>query len=277
MQRPNDERLIAYLDGELDESESAEIAAWLKRDAELRQRAAGLGESAALLRAAFDETLHEPLPERLVAAARGESGGDAGKMVDLAAARDKRGTRKLGDQRWWIGVAAAASLAALFIGTGVGYFAGSETPLGGKQVVDIAGPQAGSWLDNIAIYHKLYVNAGPDDKLRFDVPAGQKLPQDFHLPNLKPWGLDFQGVRFLAIEGQQATQLFYTTDNKALGPITIVVASSKTDLPANFEHRGDVNVLFWSHHGHRYAVVGSADIGYLWNIHNDIAYQLDTI
>ena len=92
------------------------------------------------------------------------------------------------------------------------------------------------------------------------------------LPNLKPWGLVFQGARFLIVEGRPATQLFYTTDNKALGPLTVVVGtSSKPDLAPTFDHRDDVNLLYWRHHGHAYALVGTADIGYLWNIHNDIA------
>jgi anti-sigma factor RsiW len=121
-----------------------------------------------------------------------------------------------------------------------------------------------------------------------DVPANdggdatrkvaQKLPPDFRLPNLKPWGLVFQGARFLIIEGRPATQLFYTTDNKALGPLTVVVGtSSRPDVAPTFEHRDDVNLLYWRHHGHAYALVGTADIGYLWNIQNDIAWQLDAI
>jgi anti-sigma factor RsiW len=110
------------------------------------------------------------------------------------------------------------------------------------------------------------------------VPAGQKLPPDFRLPNLKPWGLDFQGARYLFIEGRPAIQLFYSTDNKALGPLTVVIASTtKPDLTADFEHRDDVNVVRWRYHGHAYALVGTANYGYLWNIHNDIAYQLDSI
>jgi hypothetical protein len=36
-------------------------------------------------------------------------------------------------------------------------------------------------------------------------------------------------------------------------------------------------VLYWRHGGHMYAVVGTPDIGYLWNIHNDLAWQLDAI
>jgi anti-sigma factor RsiW len=274
MQKPTDERLVAYLDGELSDNERAETALWLERDAELRDRAARLGESASLLRAAFDETLHEPLPERLVAAARGETGN----VVALGAARDKRWKRVVGDRHWWVGMAAAASLGGLLVGTGLGYFAGSDGHLGGVQAVADVGPAPGTFIDTLAGYHKLFVNAGADDSAHFDVPAGQKLPQDFHLPNLKPWGLVFQGARFLIVEGQPATQLFYTSDNKALGAVTVVVAnSSKPDLTATFDHREDVNVLRWRHHGHAYALVGSADIGYLWNIHNDIAYQLDTI
>lgn len=284
MQRPSDERLIAYLDGELDESERAEIALWLGRDAALRARAAELSESAALLRTAFDEVLHEPLPERLVAAARGET---AATIVSLAA-RQQRWKQMLGDRRWWIGVPVAASLLGLLVGTGLGYRVGNDAG-SEAQLAAASNAPSGSWLDSVAGYHKLFVNAGPNDVQLADVPppdvngdsvrkAAQKLPPDFHLPNLKPWGLVFQGARFLIVEGRPATQLFYTTDNKALGPLTIVVGTSpKPDLAPTFEHRDDVNVLYWRHHGHAYALVGTADIGYLWNIHNDIAYQLDTI
>lgn len=266
MQKPNDERLIAYLDGELAESERAEIALWLERDEALRERAAHLTESAALLRNALDEVLREPVPERLIAAARGET---TGTVSDLATARATR-TRRF-DRRWWVGMAAAASILGIMVGSGIGYFVGEPTAT--DQLASTG------WLDNATVYHNLYVNAGTDDDhLGFDVAAGQKLPQNFRLPNLKPWGLDFQGVRYLIIEGRPATQLFYTTDNKALGPLTVVVAkTSKPDVAPAWEKHDNVNLLYWRHHGTAYALVGTADIGYLWNIHNDIAYQLDAI
>jgi anti-sigma factor RsiW len=278
MQKPSDERLIAYLDGELDESERAEIAAQLERDSDLRLAAQLLSESATLLRAAFDEVLREPLPERLIAAARGETS----KVVSIVT-RLKRGMAQ--QRRWWIGVPVAASLAGLLIGGGLGYFAGDEqgTTAAREAQANLA---SGSWLDSIAGYHKLFINAGSNDAALVDVPANdgavrkvsQKLPPDFRLPNLKPWGLVFQGARFLIVEGRPATQLFYTTDNKALGPLTVVVGSaSKPDLAPTFDHRDDLNVLYWRHHGRAYALVGTADIGYLWNIANDIAWQLDAI
>jgi anti-sigma factor RsiW len=265
MQKPNDERLIAYLDGELAESERAEIALWLERDEALRERAAHLTESAALLRSALDEVLREPVPERLIAAARGET---LGSVTDLATARATRSTRRF-DRRWWTGMAAAASILGIMVGSGIGYFVGNDSP---------SPPAPAAWLDSATVYHNLYVNAGSDDHLGFDVAAGQKLPQNFRVPNLKPWGLDFQGVRYLIIEGRPAAQLFYTTDNKALGPLTVVVAqTSKPDVAPKMEPHGDVNLLYWRHGGHAYALVGTANFGYLWNIHNDIAYQLDAI
>ncbi len=278
MQRPSDEKLIAYLDGELPEGERAEIASALEHDPELRLAAQRLGESANLLRAALDEVLREPLPARLIAAARGETA----KVVSIAL-RVKRAM--IEQRRWWIGVPVAASLVGLMIGGSLGYFAGDAqgTNAAEQAQADLA---SRSWLDNIAGYHKLFVNAGADDTGLADVPANaddarkgsQKLPADFHLPNLKPWGLVFQGARFLIVDGRPATQLFYTTDNKALGPITLVVGgSSKGDLAPTFDHRDDLNLLYWRHHGHAYALVGTANIGYLWNIANDIAWQLDAI
>jgi anti-sigma factor RsiW len=265
MSKPSDDRLIAYLDGELDDAERAAIAVWLERDAELRERAAALGESAALLRAAYDEVLREPVPERLLAAAHGATG----KVIDLAAARDKRWKRVLGDRRWWMGAAAAAA-AGLVIGIGIG----SERP---RQVADGIVPSPGlvadAFPDNLAGYYNQLVNVSPGDAAPFD-----KLPQNFPLPNLKPWGLEFQGARFLMVEGQQAMQLLYTTDNKSLGPVIVVVANSpKPDMTVEFRHSGDVNVLRWRHHNHAYALAGRANTNYLWNIHNDLAYQLDGI
>jgi len=278
MAKPSDEQLIAYLDGELAGDERAQVALALEEDAKLKERAARLAESAGLLRAAFDPVVHEPVPDRLIAAARGTGGAT---VVSLGA----RVRRHIGDRRWWIGVPLAASLAGLMVGAGLGFFAADESSVTASRPADV-NLASGSWLDSIAGYHKLFVAAGPNDDALVDVPANdgatrkatQKLPSDFRLPNLKPWGLVFQGARFLIVEGRPATQLFYTTDIKALGPLTVVVGTSnKPDISPTFDHRDDLNLLYWRHHGHAYALVGQADIGYLWNIANDIAWQLDAI
>jgi anti-sigma factor RsiW len=270
MPRPTDDRLIAYLDGELGDAERAEVAHWLEHDGELRQRASALGESAALLRAAFDEVLREPVPERLVAAARGPAEGGAA-VVDLAGARERRAKPRLRDRRWWIVPAAAAAIAGIAVGIGISRsLLWEATPVassgsGGSE-------HSPNFVDNIPGYYLHYATVGPSEGASFD-----KLPQNFHVPDLKPWGLEYRGARFVMVEGHEAMQLFYGTDNKALGPVMVIVADSPgPDDHPRFKH-GDVNVWSWRSHGHTYAVAGTANMGYLWNIQNDLAYQFDGI
>jgi anti-sigma factor RsiW len=282
MQKPSDETLIAYLDGELDAAARSEVESWLEAHAELRDRVAALAASTEALRAAFEPVLHEPVPERLLAAARGTPAASA-EIVDFKAAQ--KAPRPL-MQRPWARFAMAAGVAGLLIGGGLGYYATSGYDESTRTAA-VASATAANWLDNIAGYHKMLISSGGNDQALVDVPPDpndpnrkvvQKLPSDFKLPNLKPWGLDFQGARYLVVGGQPATQLFYTTDNKKLGPLTVVIgATNQPDIAPTFDRRGDLNMLYWRHHGHAYALVGTADIGYLWNISNDIEYQLDAI
>src|SRR5260370_14645334 len=82
MQKANDELLIAYLDGELDPETSKEVATAIARDPALAREAQMLAETAAALRVMFDDVLQEPVPERLLAAARGElAESEAGEKV----------------------------------------------------------------------------------------------------------------------------------------------------------------------------------------------------
>jgi anti-sigma factor RsiW len=202
MQKPNDETLIAFLDGELDADQRSEVESWLESDAELRDRVAALAASAEALRAVFEPVLHEPVPERLLAAARGATEAE---IVDFAAAQKARASRPL-MARAWVRWATAAGVAGLLIGGSVGYFAGGRDI--GTQTASNAAST--NWLDNVAGYHKLLISAGADDQALVDVPPDssdaarkgvQKLPSDFKLPNLKPWGLNFQGARYLVIGG----------------------------------------------------------------------------
>jgi anti-sigma factor RsiW len=286
MQRPTDEQLIAYLDGEADAATASEVAAAIAHDPALASEAEALRQSAIALRAAFDDVLHEPLPERLVAAARGND-----KVIRFPEPRVPPAKPAAKGWRTRVSLPAAAALAGLILGGVLGYFL---APSPGPQVASNPPPApnlsaaSANWLDNVAGYHKMFVNSGADDRRLVDIPANPQndaerklatqLPQGFRTPNLQPWGLVFVGARLLFIEGRAGAQLFYTTDNKALGTLTVVIANTAMpDLAPTFDRRGDLNVLYWRHGGHMYAVVGTPDIGYLWNIHNDLAWQLDAI
>src|SRR5215470_15537330 len=73
MQKHSDENLVAYLDGELDGAERQHVEAWLAADAAARDRLTDLAQSADLLRSAYADIVNEPVPDHLIAAARGET------------------------------------------------------------------------------------------------------------------------------------------------------------------------------------------------------------
>jgi anti-sigma factor RsiW len=290
MQKRSDDRLIAYLDGELEMAERREIEAWLDTDPAAREKLARLAESANNVRLAFDEVMHEAVPDRLIAAARGEM-ATAEPSAQVLSFKKRQGTaRRTVSRHWWMGLPVAASLFGLLMGGGIAYFSVAKLVPGGiagkPPAVEMAAAD-NLWLDNAAGYFKLFVNAG--DNGLIDVPAtgdprealqkiSQSLPQEMRLPDLKPWGLNFRGARLVVAEGRPAAQLVYTTENKAIGPLTLIIGSSKEpDITPTLARRQDVNLLYWRHQGRAYALVGQADIGYLWGIAHDVAWQLDAI
>jgi anti-sigma factor RsiW len=287
MQKRDDETLVAYLDGEIDAAERRQVEAWLDSDLEARDRLAALAESTNLVRSAYAEFVNEPVPDRLIAAARGEAAAVIGQGNVVPLMRPE--WKSMSATRWWIGVAAAAGLFGLAIGGAGGFFGNgllsSRNAPGERQVAVAA--SASNWLDNAAAYYKLSVNAG--DSMLVDVPASsdsrealqkisQSLPQQVRLPDLKPWGLTFRGTRLVVFEGHPAAQLIYTTDNKAIGPLTLLIGATKqADVQPTLDRRQDVNELYWRHGGRAYVLVGQTDVGYLWGIANDVAWQLDAI
>ena len=130
MQKPSDEILVAYLDGALDWQTRGEVEAWIEHDAALRDRLLSLAMSAGLLRAAFDPVLHEPVPERLLAAARGKT---LPAVRSLVGNGKKHGPRYFAGRPWthW---AAAAGVAA------VEGFGGAASLRAGRGETPVAGP-----------------------------------------------------------------------------------------------------------------------------------------
>ena len=291
MSRPSDDRLVAYLDGEVETSERRDIEGWLDSDPGARDKLAALARSAEVLRQAYADILYEPLPSRLIAAARGATTAAAGARILAFAPRPAAGPGGA-RPKWHVALPAAASLFGFLVGGGTAYFGvGKLLPVG---LAGTSAPPAieaavanNLWLDNAAGYFKLFVAAG--DNALIDVPAtgdtrealqkiSQSMTQQVRLPDLKPWGLNFHGARLVVVDGRPAAQLVYTTDNKAIGPMALIIGSSKQpDIRPTFDRRQDVNMLYWRHQGRAYVLVGQADVGYLWGIGNDVAWQLDAI
>jgi hypothetical protein len=159
-----DELLMAYVDGELPPAEAERVAARLAVDAAARARAAVFAETKSLVGQAFAAVAREPIPERLVAAARGPAAAPIDRVADLAPAATTstqvppapdRSTTVVAFPPRAAGAAAAstpgggprrmalaASIAALIAG-GIGFLAGQAgvAPRGGDGLaLDLAAP-----------------------------------------------------------------------------------------------------------------------------------------
>lgn len=144
MDRIDGETLMAYADGELLPAKAAEVEAFLRADENARNEVARYRESAAMARGALAYATNQPIPERLLRAARGGA------------------TRS---DRWaWLrrlpmpatlstpGLALAASC-MLLLGVGVGYLAGglgAGDVGGGLTVAETGGARLSKALERTA-------------------------------------------------------------------------------------------------------------------------------
>jgi hypothetical protein len=115
MMQFSDDILMAYTDGELDELTRNEVQRAITADAALAERARRQAATRERLQAAYRPVLDEPLPKRLLQAARQTSAATpAGKLVSLAEMRAAKETRR---RAWswahWGGMAASVLLGAV--------------------------------------------------------------------------------------------------------------------------------------------------------------------
>jgi hypothetical protein len=116
----SDETLMAYADGEVDEATRAIIEAAMRENPEVRRRIAEHRALREAMQGAFSAVLDEPVPQRLIDAARGQTAVPAGgHVVDLAGARRAAAGQLPGRRlRSWQPVAMAASV---LMGVALGY------------------------------------------------------------------------------------------------------------------------------------------------------------
>lgn len=124
----DEERLSAYVDGELAPDERADVERELAADADAAAWVAEQRALRATLAATFDAALREPVPERLLAATREPGGAAAANdgasvaragVSDLEAARARRSAVVERRRRWalpeWSAVAASFVLGAIAV------------------------------------------------------------------------------------------------------------------------------------------------------------------
>jgi anti-sigma factor RsiW len=277
MPRVDDVMLMAYVDGEVDATSAREIERAIASDPAIAARARAFRDSATLTRAAYADALHEPVPDRLIAAL-GAVGAPAAAATNVVALpRKSRTTRQI------VGWAMAASLAALVVGYGGIYYGKQSVRLpDGMQVVSVD-----RWLDNVVEYYNVYAkNLSEKDRLLVDFNAenipelenwfGQRLNRKLAVPDLSAFGLAPQGGRFVIISGKPAAQFVYYSESGEL--VTLVIAfNDAPQMYGQFATRGDVNIVHWRKAGYAYALVGKLEMEKLHKIADSAWHALDTI
>jgi anti-sigma factor RsiW len=253
--------LMAYVDGEVDAATAREIEAAMAADPSVAARAQRMRDAAAITRAAFADVMHEPIPDRLVAALAGRP--MSGNVVSMTRRGGAAQTRTV------IGWAMAASLAALVVGYGAGQYTTTiPAPTRGEMPQLIASQDR--WLDHVAGFYQVYANAiAQQDKLLVDFNAedvpelekwfGDKLNRKLAVPDLSGRGFAPQGGRLLIIGGKPAAQFLYTSNTGDL--VGLVIAHTEAPYqPGITDRRGDVNIVHWRNNGYAYAFAGTIDM-----------------
>ena len=247
MQRPDETRIMAYVDGELDEAGMAEVERAMAAEPDFARYVRDLLDSNAALRAAFNAPMREPVPERLLA--------------PLGAQR-ARPWRQVPARRL---LAMAASIAAVVVvGAGIAINSAYEMPY------TITATGQNNWLNSVANYHQVYTRAAVGDERQLvDVNAedvdyledwfGRRLQRDVRLPKLENQGFKMQGGRVTFIEGQPGAQFFY----KAVGSediVSVAIAQTKRrDQEWTTTKRNGLRVIYWRKDGYVYVFSGDVD------------------
>jgi len=235
-----EEKLSAFLDGELPEAEAREIEAALERDTALQAELEALMTADAMAQEAFGEMLDEPVPAALAAAVRDAPEATPANVTSAPTGRS-----------WW---AAAAVVLALGLGGAGGYMTGLS------QDVPVAA--APGWLVDIADYHRVYagqkrhlveVGAEEADHIRTWLTAtvGAPVPT----PDLTQHGLTFRGARLLVAAGKPVAQLMYTDAEERVVALCLIATETPRDGVAT-QTIGDFDMVSWGGDGANYVIVG---------------------
>lgn len=124
----SEEMLMAFADGELDAAACASVEQAMREDPQIAQRVARHRALRERLQGEFAAELQQPVPERLLAAARNVPPQSTHKVLDMQEARNAR-TAKARPNFNWRPLTAVAASVLLGLGLGFALFRQGDAPL----------------------------------------------------------------------------------------------------------------------------------------------------
>lgn len=239
--RPDDSKLSAWLDGELDPAAAAEVEAWLREHPQEMQAVRLWTADRDALRARFDPVVGEPVPERLLA------------------------TVRRGQRFGWRRFAAAAAMLAggAVLGAAVAW---QWTP---PESFVISRPV---WTHRAAVAHAVYAPEvrHPVEVFTAEGSAAEQRAQEEHLTrwltkrldmpvrafDLREQGFALVGGRLLPDAAGPSAQLMYQNRDGQRVTIYLRKPEPGTITSFRFQRDGELGMFYWIEEGLGCALVG---------------------
>jgi hypothetical protein len=228
-----DETLMAYADGELDAAARAALDTALIADPELAQRVAQHVALRQRVRLAYSAELSDPVPERLLAAARRSDDANANvvSFKDARDAKSRAAPAARSTKTWWRPLGAIA--ASVIIGFALGYGrqrnsapfnrSGSGSIVAGGQLANALSRQLASDQGSQAAVHiGLSFLAKNGEYCRTFILAGSVTPAGLACHHGQEWRIDA-----MSQETDSASSSGYRTAGSALAPSILKVVEER--------------------------------------------------
>jgi anti-sigma factor RsiW len=229
----DEQRLSAWLDGELDDEQAAEVESWLREHAQDAQRVRQWAADRDALRERLAGELDVEVPEA---------------MRRLVAGH--------GRQRW---AQAAMAAGLLLVGALIGALASWQWQQG--RSAELAG--GGGWMHRAALAHSVYV---PEPRHAVEVKAQEEhlarwLTRRINVPvklfDLSEQGFELVGGRLLPDGAGKSAQLMYQDTLGQRITVYLRKPDAGTHAAFRYERDGELGMFYWVEAGAGYALVGA--------------------
>jgi anti-sigma factor RsiW len=252
-QRPSDEQLSAWLDGELDDAARAAVEAWLRDHPDDAARVRVWAADRDALRARFSPVLDEEVPEALRRTAL-----QGGRRPAAGAFRHAR--------------AAGLLLGGIAIGAALAWQlkpGDAAPPL--VDAADAAGA-APRWTQRAAVAHAVYVTevrhpvevdtrvGAPDEQRAQQEHLARWLSKRLGMPvrlfDLRGHGFELVGGRLLPDLAGPSAQLMYQNASGQRVTVYLRRPEPGTHTAFRFQREGELDMFYWAEEGFGCALVG---------------------
>lgn len=257
---PSDELLVAFIDGELDGTESARIEALIGSDTAVAERFDRLAQASALPFAEAFEPLLEKAPSEQLQQ----------MLAALPSPAVQPGRRAGIGRRGFLAAAAACVVAGIAVDR--------TAMLVGRR---LSRPSEGEeWRAVVAEYLSLYdadtLSAPPGDRnaqaAELAVVA-ERLDLRLTPDRIGMPGVSFRRAQVLVYDGKPLAQIVYL--DPETGPMALcIIASAGGAAEPDMERRHGMNVVYWSDAGHAFMLIGHDSIDRMKDLADGLRGQL---